>query len=56
MSATNEPELQQESNSTGQEETTLAENVEQTMDTSTEAANQELELLQAIPELMEKVS
>ncbi|CAM0141787.1 Squamous cell carcinoma antigen recognized by T-cells 3 [Umbelopsis sp. WA50703] len=57
MSATtNEPELQQESNSTGQEETTLAENVEQTMDTSTEAANQELELLQAIPELMEKAA
>lgn len=57
MSATaKEPQLPQESNDMGQEETTLTENVEQAMDTDTEAANQELELLQAIPELMEKVS
>lgn len=56
MSATaNEPVLPQDVSDIGQEEMTVTENVEQAMDTDTEVANQELELLQAIPELMEKV-
>jgi hypothetical protein len=56
MQATEETDHAQEPTIAEQIETVQVENADQPMDAESDAVNEQLALLQAIPELMEKVN